>query len=311
MNELIFAVQDRTGTVAQLTTGSPGPENPVAVFDTGEYTGWDWEGDPKTFEFTVTAVNDSENFCISTLTATGAPGNVLASGWPKSGYVTWLSGANALSSPADDTTVVDMNVANAYCTVDYFEKYHNSRGNPFPGSPVESIMTAIVQATDYLDQRYRFKGVKLLQFLSQGNFDPFTAFIDPWLSPFFYAQSGVLGQGLYEPSTTQQHSEWPRQGVVDFNGDNVYGVPTVVQAATAEAALRVLNGTPLQPDYDPDLVSAGGVLASVTNEVGPIKTTNTYDTKIGLGFFPDIPHITRMFNKAGILVAGGGRSIIR
>ncbi len=91
----------------------------------------------------------------------------------------------------------------------------------------------------------------------------------------------------------------------------MYGIPQVVQEACAEAAIRVQNGIDLQPDYDPDLVGAGGIIASVTDKVGPIEESRTFDTKLGIGFFPDFPKIKRMLSKAGVLLAGGGRTITR
>jgi hypothetical protein len=308
-------IQDRTGTAAQLTLADA-PFEPVAVGDTGTYTGLDWNGVEQTMDFTVGQEIDGLNFGITTMTPDGAPGTVLSVGWPKQGTITWLTGTNALASP-NSTVVVAENPANAYCTVEFFESYHQSRGNPYPASPADAIQTAIVQATDYLDQRYRFKGIKLFQFLADNPaYDPAFALIDPWLANFGWlggtgAAPGMNFTGLYVPSYTIQKTAWPRQGVVDANGDNVYGVPLIVGEATCEAALRVLNGTPLQPDYDPYLVRPGGVVASVTKEVGPIRTTHSFDTKLGLSFFPSIPHVDRMLKNAGIIVGGGGRRVIR
>lgn len=315
MSTTIFSVQDRSGTAAQLTTD--GTSNPVEVGDTGVYNGLNWEGNEVALNFTVGAVLDANNFCITTITPTGAPGDFLQSAWPKDGYVTWLTGANTVESPSE-TVITARNFANAYCDVDFFQQYHLSRGNAYPASPVDGIQSAIVQATDYLDQRYRFKGVKLFQWLANPNFDPAIAYIDPWLGDFgFFGGAGFLGggpgtnfAGWFTSSTTMQQTQWPRLGVVDNNGDNLWGVPQVIQMATAEAALRVLNGTPLQPDYDPSVVKAGAVVASQTEEVGPIKRTRTFDTKLGLSFFPSIPHVDRMLRNAGVLVGGGGRSIV-
>jgi hypothetical protein len=89
------------------------------------------------------------------------------------------------------------------------------------------------------------------------------------------------------------------------------GVPNVLKAACSELAYRALNGTILQPDYDPELVSAGGVVSSITDDVGPIKHSITYDTKLGIGFFAPFPQVDRMLAKAGLLLAGGGRTVIR
>ena len=96
----IFAIQDRSGTVAQLSTG--GSENPVEVQDTGVYNGLSWNGTALALDFTVCQVNDPYNFCISTVTPTGAPGNVMQSGWPHTGTIDWLSGANVGESPSTE-----------------------------------------------------------------------------------------------------------------------------------------------------------------------------------------------------------------
>lgn len=309
----IFCVQDRTGTAAQLVLNAA-PTEEIEVGDTGVYTGRDWQGLSISLDFTVGAVNDQQNICITTMTPTGGSGDVSKSNWPREGTITWLTGANSASSP--DSTVVDKKyAANAYITVEFFLDYHDSRGNTFPASPVDPIRRSIVKASDYLDQKFRYKGTKLLQYLSQSNnIDVASIYLDPWLSPFAFGGVGFgLGgsRGVFTPSHTSQHREWPRADVVDFNGDTVFGVPTVIMEACAEAAIRDLNGTVLQPDFDTDIVSNGGVIQSFSNEVGPIKESKTFDTKLGLGFFPDIPQIRRMLSKAGVLRAGGGRTITR
>ena len=308
-DNIIFAVQDRSGTVAQLTT--EGTVNPVEVNDTGVYTGLNWNGTEVSLDFTVSAVNDGFNFCISIVLPSGAAGDVLNSSWPEKGTVQWVTGGNVDASPLE-TVVIARNVANAYSTVDFFFQYALSRGYTFPQSPIDDIEAAIVQATDYIDQRYRFKGIKLFQFLTSNPVvDPSIGFIDPWLGELGLTGDPIAaGTPWFTPSYTSQMTEWPRQGCVDYNGDSVFGVPAVIQKAVCEAALRVLAGTSLQPDYDPSVVTAGGVVSSLSVEVGPIKKTTSYDTKLGLSFFPSIPHIDRMLRSAGILLAGGGRSII-
>jgi len=309
---LIFCVQDRTGTVAQISPESV-PTHPVAVGDTGIYHGVQaWSGNAVALAFTVgQLVENSPNgdFGITTALPNGAgPGNVLLSGWPQSGEIEWLTGANALPSPVDDMVVSTMTPANAYITPDFLSQYNLARGKyTFPASPSDALQQAIVQGTDYLDQKYRFKGIKLLQFLGNPDIlDPMMPFIDPWLTPFGFSEISY-----FTPSTTQQETEWPRQGVVDFNGDSIYGIPKAVQYACAELALRVLNGTVLQPDYDPNIVGDGGIVASYSESIGPIHESVSYDTKLGIGFFPDFPAVNRMLSKAGLLIAAGGRTLIR
>lgn len=303
----IFCVQDRTGTAAQLTIETEMTE-PVEVGDTGVYTGRDWKGDIVALDFTVGATNGPLDFCITTMTPTGGPGDVTKSNWPKSGTITWLTGDNANSSP-DSTVVLKKHAANAYITTQYFIDYHLSRGNEVPESPSDPMQRVIVKGTDFLNQRYRYKGVKLLQYLAHSESDPFLVYIDPWLSPPSLGMG--IGRGGGGARSTSQYTEWPRQGVVDYNGDQVYGIPQVIKDAVCEAAIRELNGTLLQPDYDSDIVGAGGVVVSAMDKVGPLETSRTFDTKLGIGFFPDIPQIRRMLSKAGILAAGGGRTVVR
>ena len=319
---LIFTVQDRTGTVAQLSpVSSPGPENPVEVGDTGSYVGvQSWSGKEVSLSFTVNQlVENSTNYDFGITTALGpirldgegsGPGTLLNSAWPESGVVTWTSGAN----DGQTLDIAAMTVANAYIYPDFVAQYVGARGNfTYPDSPAEAVQNAIVQASDYLNQRYKYRGTKLLQFLSNGSFDPSIGFIDPWLGEmgFLGGGPGTNFQAWFTPSATQQALEWPRVGVVDNNGDSVFGIPLAIKYACAELAARVLNGVVLQPDYDTNLVSAGGVVSSISQEVGPIKVTKSYNIPIGLGFFASFPQVDRIVRSAGLLAAGGGRSIIR
>lgn len=302
----IFCVQDQTGTTAQLTIEDATTDT-IVVGDTGAYTGRDWQGTLITLDFTVGAVNDSLNFCITTMTPTGGAGDVTKSNWPKTGTITWLTGDNASGSP-DSSVVTGMHKANAYIDVFHFIDYHDSRGNTIDESLQQPIRRCIVKATDFLDQKYRYKGVKLAQIFTSGSLNPSTMFIDPWIT------GGIGGIGIgtgFQASKTTQYTQWPRQGVTDYSGDQVFGVPQVIKDACAEAAIRELNGTLLQPDYDPDLVGNGGIVSQISEGIGPLHESRTFDTKLGIGFFPDIPQIRRMLSKAGILATGGGRTVTR
>jgi len=318
---LIFGVQDRTGTVAQLSpVSSPGPENPVEVGDTGVYAGLQsWSGSTVSLPFTVNQlVENSNNGDFGITTALGpirldgegsGPGSLLNSAWPEAGSVLWTAGANE----GQELEIAAMTMANAYIYPDFLAQYIGARGSfTYPASPAEAIQQAIIQASDYLDQRYRFRGTKLLQFLSNGAMDPSIGFIDPWLGEmgFLGGGPGTNYEAWFTPSATIQARAWPRVGVVDNDGDSVFGVPLAIKYACAELAARVLNGVVLQPDYDPSIVSNGGVLSSVSQEVGPIKVTKSYNVAIGLGFFASFPQVDRILRSAGLLVAGGGRSII-
>jgi len=300
----IFSVQDETGTVTQITLiPSPSPSLIISVGDTGVYEGFPDDGTGSfvtpvfnSLPFTVSQVIDNEHFSISTINANAAD-------WPAGGTITWKTGANATLA----SYVFEIDGANAYISVAEFTKYHVSRGNAVPvGATNQTIMQAIVQGTDYIDAKYRFSGIKLLQSIGASILDANSSFLESWLTP--YALNGV---SYLTQSTTKQSTEWPRQGVVDFSGDTVNGIPKAVKAACAELAIRVINGTVLQPDYDPGLVGAGGIVSSVTKKVGPLETVFAYDTKMGLGFFASFPIVDRMLRQAGLLNAGGSRTVIR
>lgn len=304
MTDTVFSVQDETGTVAQLTLQpSPAPVHPIAVGDIGLYEGFPDDGTlgtrTPTFQsllFTVSAVlAGGLQFSVSTVHANMAD-------WPAFGQITWQTGANA----TDTSTVTRIDGANAYITVEDLTLYHTSRGNALPAVSNTVLQGAIVKATDYLDNKYRFSGVKKLQTVGMALVNTNTAFLQSWLTP--YSLSGV---SYLTPTTTTQTTQWPRQGVTDFNGDTVNGIPKAVKFACAELAIRVLNGTELQPDYDPNLVGAGGVVSSVTKKIGPLETVTAWDTKLGLGFFASFPIVDRLLSKAGLLNAGGGRTVIR
>jgi hypothetical protein len=304
MTDTVFAVQDETGTVAQLTlVASPVPAQPVAVGDTGVYAGYPDDGTalshPPTFQsltFKVGSVLNPTQFTVQTTNANMAD-------WPANGTITWQTGANALGT----SVVTRIDGANAYLTEAAFRLYHSSRGTAIPAGKVSAdIQTAIVKATDYLDQKYRFSGVKLLQRLGSSPLDVNAVFLQSWLTPY-----AVNSLNILTPSTSTQTTEWPRQGVVDLNGNTVNGIPKAIQFACAELAMRVLQGTNLQPDYDPKIVSNGGVVSSITKKIGPLETTTAFDTKLGLGFFASFPQINRMLSRAGLLRAGGSRTVIR
>lgn len=301
----VFSIQNETGTVAQLTvlpSPSPALVGAIAVGDTGLYEGLFDNQDGfanssfQSLTFTVCQVLNEEQFSVT------AP-NANMADWPPNGTITWQTGANV----TEQSVVAEIDPANAYMSIAEFSKYHTSRGNAVPAGKTDAeIQAAIVQSTDYLDQKYRFNGVKRLQSFGTAIIDANSVFLESWLTP--YALTGV---SYLTPSTTTQSTEWPRQGVVDLNGDTVNGIPKAIKSACAELAIRVLNGVALQPDYDPGIVGAGGIAASVTKKVGPLETVVSYDTGSGLGFFASFPIVDRMLSKAGLLASGGGRTVIR
>lgn len=302
MTDAVFSIQDETGTVYQLSIQNDSPLITVSVGDTGTYTGVPDAGtdgfsipSTSTSDFQVTQVLSPTAFSIRTITQSGA-------NWPRSGTIEWQTGANA----GQNTVVGGIDPANAYISVAEFKRYFLSRGVDV-GTPTDIVVQgAIVQATDYIDQKYRFKGIKLVQRIGTDLQDSNAVFLEPWLTPY-----SLNGLAILTPSTTPQFTQWPRQGVVDLSGDTINGVPRLVKMACAELTQRVLNGVKLQPDYDSSVVTSGAVVQEVTERVGPIERRKVYDTKLGLGFFASFPQIDRMLARGGLLVSSGGRTIMR
>jgi len=110
----------------------------------------------------------------------------------------------------DDTGSVDD--ANAYVTKAEMRSYWAERGVDLTATLDASLEAAIVKATQYLDARFRFVGIR---------------------------------------ENDDQGTMWPRVRAVNLDGRVVQGVPMAVKKATYEYANRALTST-LSPDptYD-------------------------------------------------------------
>lgn len=121
----------------------------------------------------------------------------------------------ALILQTDDGNVAG---ANAYIDVATFAAYHADRGNAIPGTPTnEQLEQAIIRATDYLDQRFKFVGRVI--------------------------------------NGRRQTTMWPRMDAWDCDRNLVTGIPLEVKEATAEYALRALTAV-LNPDPERDASGA-------------------------------------------------------
>jgi len=99
--------------------------------------------------------------------------------------------------------------ANAYLSVAAFKAYHDDRGNSYYGYSDTLIEQAIVRASDYLDTRFGFIGMRL---------------------------------------QVTQSMEWPRTNAFYWDGRTASSmVPAEVMEAVAEYALRALSKS-LTPD---------------------------------------------------------------
>lgn len=113
----------------------------------------------------------------------------------------------------DDAGTVDS--ANAYISVAEFDTYHGDRGNDVSAFSTTDKEQAIVRATDYMDQRFRWVG---------------------------------------ERGRVDQRTGWPRIDAEDRDRDVRFGIPREVKDACAEYA-RIAATTPvtdLNPTPDRD-----------------------------------------------------------
>lgn len=141
--------------------------------------------------------------------------------------------------------------ANGYITVAFFRSYHGDRGVDLSGVVDADIETAIIRGTDYMDTRWRYKGIR---------------------------------------SQTAQETEWPRYNIIDVDNLYVYGIVIHVQRACAEYSLIALNAalnpTPTRDATGQRVIAkttqVGPILNNVRYAPGAIFTEPTYPIADGL-----------------------------
>lgn len=134
----------------------------------------------------------------------------------------------------DDTGLIAG--ANAYIDVAYLEAYWTDRNVDLSGQSTEAKEAAIIQATSYIDQRYTYKGYKLNGY--------------------------------------SQTTEFPREYLYVYQGTSkepVEGIPREVKDACCEYAKRVIDGTTLQQDANPD-----GSIKKIKEKIDVIETDIEY-----------------------------------
>lgn len=157
----------------------------------------------------------------------------------------------------DGTIIAD---ANSYLSVAEADAYHDARNNSdWTAAPARAREAAVIVGSDYITREFerRWKGIRV-------NINQTLA----------WPRAGVLTEEYFEPQTEPRPALFPDLSYLI--PDNI--VPEEVKDATAEAALRGLNGTLL-----PDL-ARGGEIKSL--KAGPAsveyfaaaKTTTTYQT---------------------------------
>ena len=163
----------------------------------------------------------------------------------------------------DDTGTVTG--ANAYVTEAEFIAYAADRAMDHSAYNSADIQVAIVKATDYLDQRFRFVGERLSGF--------------------------------------EQPTEWPRASAYDIHRSYVNGVPTQVKEATIEYAFRALSAT-LNPDPTFDATGATVKSKAEKVGPISEETTYMGETQ-ALISLPRYPAADKKLTRAGLTLQGG------
>lgn len=190
----------------------------------------------------------------------------------------------------DDTgTVVG---ANAYIDVAAFKAYHDDRGNVYAPATDPQIAQAIIRATDYLDSRFRFRGIMLVQ--GQTTQWPRQA----GLSIFIPWQDVTFGT-----PDTEFDGPTSMVALTDLSNNPIIGVPLAVKNATAEYALRALS----QPLFQDAPAAVGGRLIQEHEvQVDTIREHTVYAPSQGTGQFqmPAYPAADMMLARAGLIETG-------
>jgi hypothetical protein len=200
-----------------------------------------------------------------------------------------------LNVQSDDGTVAN---ANGYISVAEFKAYHDDRGNTYGADNLIAI--AIIKATDYLDTRFEFIGVKLT-----------TDQTTQW------PRKAGTGQALVNTLDNDTFSPFIVVGVpsnnpielVGPNGEIITGIPKAIKNATAEYALRSLNGGG-GLYADAPAPSGGRLIDEISQKVDVIEQSIKYaESMPGAVVLPAYPVADLMLVRAGLVETG--RSLFR
>lgn len=197
-----------------------------------------------------------------------------------SAHIAW--GASTLTGGLD---------ANAYITVAFFKSYHTARGHSYAGKNDDQIASAIINATDYVDTRYRYIGIKL--YANQTTEWPRQAGAD--------TSSVWWDMSFASPIVTFDNTTDP-VALRDSNNQEVVGIPTAVERATAEYAFRALTIPLFQ---DAPAPSGGRQIKMKHVRVSVIQQTIEYEPgQAGAFALPVFPAADLILTRAGLVKSG-------
>jgi hypothetical protein len=103
-------------------------------------------------------------------------------------------------------------------------------------------------------------------------------------------------------------TSWPRNCVVDANGETVEGIPVAIQQAVAEYALYALSAS---LTVNPALDASGRLISKIRKEVvGGVVKDVTYDVSKGQQF-QAVPAADQRLKFSGLLRATSSSSLMR
>jgi hypothetical protein len=145
--------------------------------------------------------------------------------------------------------------SNGYVSEAYVTAYFADRGgnSAWTAATTAAREAAIVLATDYIDIRFGFRGRILME---------------------------------------DQNLQWPRSGIFNEFGTEISGLPTEVEKATAEYAVRSLTAS-LAPD--PTAEATGTGIRRQRVKAGQVETETEYAT-------PGVPALFRPYPTADKLL---------
>lgn len=163
----------------------------------------------------------------------------------------------------------DVTGANSYISYEYFEEYLADR-NVDIGTPADEVVeAALIRATEYIDNRFRFVSRRL----------------DP-----------------------EQTTAWPREYAYNLDGDHVEGIPTVIKYATAEYALVVVQGGALWTTPTTVADPSGRLVEEKEQRVGSLLERTKYAVAYGVPYL-QFPVADNILSSSGFLMSAKRRAV--
>lgn len=176
------------------------------------------------------------------------------------------------SSDLVPETGVGLANSNTYATIAEADAYHTLRDNTaWTGAAEHNKVAALIRASDYVDRRWRFIGVRKLE---------------------------------------TQAMQWPREGAADRDGFPLDDeVPPAIKEATMEYALRIVAALgDLMPD--PTENATGAFVVLERSKAGPVEEEFRYSDKVPLSSVKAYPSADRIITNAKLALSTSN-SVIR